>query len=181
MLMGDLMAGRPDLAIVDTSLQGDLGPPRPELEPPVAKLRQRAADELSAAWAEPARPSRIAVFHREQTAARYRVVRVQYSIDEREAIDIPVGQWATEDLIVSLAAPVGVHVLALESTYESPSGAAAAYRFTVRSAHPFTTTADRTTNLIVTTRDRSGTAPEAAGLAGRIAVSCLAVPGPVGP
>lgn len=178
MLLGDLMAGRPDLALVDATLHPSVGDPRPELEPSVAALRERAAHEIQAGWARPERPSRIAVFHHDETAARYRLARVTCSVDEREPVDIPVGQWASEDVVVNLPAPAGVHVLSLSSTYESAPGAAPSYRFTVRSVYPFATRAEDTTTLVVTTRDRGASSAKAEGLAARIAVGVVAVTGP---
>jgi hypothetical protein len=174
-MLGDLMTGRPDLALVDQSLHEDVGAERPELTPTIASMHERAAREMTASWATHERPARIEVVHRDETAAKYRPVEVSYSIDLREAIAIPLGQWMSEDVVVSLPAPAGQHVLELRSVYESGPETRVPYRFTVRSANAFSTTSGETTHLVVTTRERPG-APAGASAASRIVVECHALP-----
>jgi hypothetical protein len=81
----------------------------------------------------------------------------------------------SEDVVVSLPAPAGQHVLELRSVYESGPETRVPYRFTVRSANAFSTTSGETTHLVVTTRERPG-APAGASAASRIVVECHALP-----
>lgn len=107
----DLKDGRPGQAIVDARSDELLGPPRPELDPTVSALRERARAALDEAWASADHSGKLAVTFGDDTTGAYLLSSIAVSLDLRPTVypSLPAGH--DEAPVFDTDIPPGNHVL----------------------------------------------------------------------
>jgi hypothetical protein len=130
----DLMNDRPARAIVDSDQSETLGPPRPELAPPLRTLREQAMSALAARWQTTNRSVKLTTTFRDETGGRYPLESLSIAVDlEPPSHPPPTGHDST---VLQASLPPGDHFVRLAAQF---SGNVRGGRFKVilRSAQSF--------------------------------------------
>jgi hypothetical protein len=130
----DLKEDRPAEAIVASNELDRLGPPRPELDPPLRTLRERAIAALRARWLSPETPVKLVATFRDDTGGRYSLDSISMSVDLLPASHAPPAthEW----IVLQTSLPPGDHFVTLTARFRGKVRGGS-FQMTTRSAQTF--------------------------------------------
>jgi hypothetical protein len=142
----DLQEGKPGQAIVDAQADEHLGPPRPELDPPLSALRQQARAALDEAWASADHSGKLTVTFVDEMTGPYQLTSIAASLDMRPGVHPRLPGRNDETPVFDIDVPPGNHVLVLVARF-SAELKRGRYDMTAKSAQTFSVKAHESVRI----------------------------------